>query len=61
LRVPACRWGLLRFSRDYPPALTAHDIGMKDLQDAFYIQGGKREMVLYAFTIDPRQPISMSI
>jgi hydrogenase maturation protease len=50
-----------RFSRDYPPTLTAHDIGVKDLLDAFYIQGGEREIVLYAITIDPHQPISMDL
>lgn len=50
-----------QFSHDYPPTLTAHDIGVKDLLDVFYIQGGKREVVLYAITIDPRQPISMSL
>jgi hydrogenase maturation protease len=50
-----------RFSRDYPPTLTAHDIGVKDLLDAFYMQGGEREVVLYAITIDPRQPISMNL
>ena len=50
-----------RFSRDYPPTLTAHDIGIKDLLDAFYIQGGGPEVVLYAITIDPRQPIRMSL
>ena len=50
-----------RFSRDYPPPLTAHDIGVKDLLDVFYIQGGGRDVVLYAITIDPRQPIRMSL
>jgi hydrogenase maturation protease len=50
-----------RFSSDYPPTLTAHDIGIKDLLDAFYMQGGTREVVLYAITIDPRQPIRMSL
>ena len=50
-----------RFSRDYPPTLTAHDIGMKDLLDMFYIQGGEHDIVLYAITIDPRQPIRMSL
>jgi hydrogenase maturation protease len=50
-----------RFARDYPPTLTAHDIGVKDLLDAFYMQGGDREVILYAITIDPRQPISMSL
>ena len=50
-----------RFSRDYPPTLTAHDIGVKDLLDAFYMQGGTREVVLYAIAIDPKQPISMEL
>ena len=50
-----------RFSADYPPTLTAHDIGVKDLLDAFYIQSGEREVVLYAISIDPKQPISMEL
>ncbi len=50
-----------RFSRDYPPTLTAHDVGMKDLLDMFYIQGGQHEIILYAITIDPHQPIRMSL
>ena len=50
-----------KFSRDYPPTLTAHDVGMKDLLDVFYIQGGNHEIILYAITIDPRQPIRMSL
>jgi len=50
-----------RFSRDYPPTLTAHDIGVKDLLDVFYIQGGGPEVVLYAITINPKQPISMEL
>lgn len=50
-----------RFSRDYPPTLTAHDIGVKDLLDAFYMQGGTRDVVLYAIAIDPKQPISMDL
>jgi hydrogenase maturation protease len=50
-----------RFSRDYPPTLTAHDIGVKDLLDVFYIQGGEREVVLYAIAIDPRQTLSVSL
>jgi hydrogenase maturation protease len=50
-----------RFSSDYPPTLTAHDIGVKDLLDAFYMQSGQREVVLYAITIDPKQSISMEL
>jgi hydrogenase maturation protease len=48
-----------KFSRDYPP--TAYDIGVKDLLDAFYMQGGSRDVVLYAITIDPHQSISMEL
>lgn len=50
-----------KFATDYPPTLTAHDIGIKDLLDAFYIQGGGRDVILYAISIDPRQPISMDL
>lgn len=50
-----------RFARDYPPTLTAHDIGVKDLLDVFYMQGGSRDVTLYAITIDPQQPIRMSL
>jgi hydrogenase maturation protease len=50
-----------KFSKDYPPTMTAHDIGMKDLLDAFYMQSGHREVILYTITIDPQQPISMEL
>ena len=50
-----------QFARDYPPTMTAHDIGVKDLLDAFYIQGGKRDVTLFTVSIDPRQPISLEL
>ncbi len=50
-----------RFAKDYPPTLTAHDIGVKDLLDVFYMQGGQREVILYTITIDPQQPISLNL
>ena len=50
-----------RFSRDYPPTLTAHDVGIKDLLDLFYMLDGGHEVVLYAITIDPKQPITMEL
>jgi len=34
---------------------------VKDLLDAFYMQSGEREVVLYAITIDPKQSISMDL
>jgi hydrogenase maturation protease len=50
-----------RFARDYPPTLTAHDIGIKDLLDLFYMLDGGREVTLYAITIDPMQRISLNL
>jgi hydrogenase maturation protease len=50
-----------RFSRDYPPTLTAHDVGIKDLLDLFYMLDGGREVTLYAITIDPQQPITLDL
>ena len=42
-----------RFSRDYPRALTAHDIGLKDLLDAFHLLGDPPEVVLFAISVQP--------
>ena len=50
-----------RFSRDFPPTLTAHDVGIKDLLDLFYMLDGGRDVVLYAITIDPQQPITLDL
>ncbi len=38
---------------DYPQTLTAHDIGLKDLLDAFHLLGNTPEIVLYTVSIDP--------
>jgi hydrogenase maturation protease len=41
-----------KYSADYPPTLTAHDIGLKDLLDAFYLTGERSpEVSLYAISI----------
>jgi len=40
-----------RFASDFPPSLTAHDIGLKDLLDCFYLLGETPEVVLYAVSI----------
>jgi hydrogenase maturation protease len=50
-----------RFARDYPPTLTAHDVGIKDLHDLFYMLDGGREVILYAISIDPIQQISLEL
>lgn len=41
-----------RFSSDYPSALTAHDIGLKDLLDALYLLGEPPEVTLFAVSIN---------
>ncbi len=40
-----------RYSSDYPPTLTAHDIGLKDLLDSFYLTGRTPDVVLFAVSI----------
>ncbi|HED10587.1 MAG TPA: hydrogenase maturation protease [Caldithrix abyssi] len=42
-----------KFSGDYPVALTAHDIGLKDVLDAFYLMGRVPEVILFAVSILP--------
>lgn len=51
----------VRCAHDYPPTLTAHDRGIKDLLDLFYRFDGGREVVLYAITIDPLQPMTTDL
>jgi len=51
-----------KFSADYPPSLTAHDIGLKDLLDAFYLMGEKApEVSLYAISIPPLQEMQTEL
>ncbi|UCF67766.1 MAG: hydrogenase maturation protease, partial [Acidobacteriota bacterium] len=50
-----------RFSKDYPPTLTAHDIGLKDLLDAFYLLGGPPEVTLFTVSISLPQPMSTEL
>lgn len=42
-----------KFSSDYPTTLTAHDVGLKDMLDAFYFTGKSPEVTLFAVTIRP--------
>ena len=51
-----------KYSTDYPRTLTAHDIGLKDLLDAFYLLGEKApEVSLYAISIPPLQDMQMEL
>lgn len=43
-----------KYSKDYPKTLTAHDIGLKDLLDAFYLMGERPpDVTLFAISIRP--------
>ena len=42
-----------RFASDYPPTLTAHDVGLKDLLDAFHLLGEAVDVTLFAVSIGP--------
>lgn len=46
-----------KFSSDYPRTLTAHDIGLKDLLDAFHFMGEEVQVVLFAVSIAGVQPM----
>ncbi len=50
-----------RFSSDFPPSLTAHDIGLRDLLDSFYLLGETPEVVLYAISIPFPQEIGLGL
>lgn len=50
-----------RFSADYPRTLTAHDIGLKDLLDAFHLKGTHPNVVLFAVSIDSVSHLSVEL
>lgn len=50
-----------KFSRDYPRTLTAHDIGLKDLLDAFYLMGRTPKVTLFAVSIPPLQDMHVGL
>lgn len=51
-----------KYSSDYPGSLTAHDIGLKDLLDAFYLlDGDKPDVTLFAVTVDEFQSVGMGL
>ena len=50
-----------RFSTDYPRTLAAHDIGLKDLLDAFYLLGHQVDVLLFAVSIASLQDISVEL
>jgi hydrogenase maturation protease len=50
-----------RFSTDYPRTLTAHDVGLKDLLDTFYLLGDGPDVTLFAVSIPPLQDLKIEL
>lgn len=50
-----------KFSSQYPKTLTAHDIGLKDLLDAFYLLGDVPEVTLFAVSIATLQGLDINL
>lgn len=45
-----------KFSSDFPPSLAAHDIGLRDLLDSFYLLGDKPpDVILFTVSITEMQ------
>ncbi len=50
-----------KYSKDYPRTLTAHDIGLKDLIDVFYLMGDTPEVTLFAVSIPPLGEMTLEL
>lgn len=50
-----------RFSKDFPKALSSHDIGLKDLIDSANVLGPLPNIHLVAVSIDPGQELNMEL
>jgi hydrogenase maturation protease len=51
-----------KYSKDYPKTLTAHDIGLKDLLDAFYLMGEQApDVTLFAISIPPLSDMDLEL
>jgi len=50
-----------KFSKDYPRRITAHDIGLKDLIDAFYLLGREPDVTLYTISIEFPQEVGVGL
>ena len=50
-----------RFAHDYPPSLSAHDVGLKDLIGSLYLLGKVPKVYLVIVSIDGIQPMTMEL
>jgi hydrogenase maturation protease len=50
-----------RFASDFPPSLTAHDIGLRDLVESFYLLGRGPEVTLHTVSITWPQDMGLDL
>ncbi len=50
-----------KFSKDFPKALSSHDIGLKDLIDSAILLDSLPKIYLITITISPEQDIGMEL
>jgi len=50
-----------RFSKDYPRALSTHDIGLKDLLDGMQLLGRMPDVYLFVISISDIQPLRVGL
>lgn len=50
-----------KYSRDFPKALSSHDIGLKDLIDSAILLDALPKIFLVTITINPRQDVEMGL
>ena len=50
-----------KYASDYPPTLSAHDIGLKDMLDSAFLLGKHPEVVLFAVSIARLEIMSMEL
>ncbi len=50
-----------KFASDYPPTLSAHDVGLKDLISSLYLLGKVPEVYLITISIEGIQPMTMNL
>ena len=48
-----------KFASDYPPTLSAHDVGLKDLLDTAEVMGFKPDAHLVVMSVELVQPVGM--
>lgn len=50
-----------RFSSDYPSTMTAHDIGLKDVINVFYLMSAPADVTLYTVSIEQPEGVGLEL